>query len=966
MESPLVVILGAGRPFEGTEPSALTRTSDDRRVLDWLLEAFKRPLTDPEIHFVGGYRIEDVVEEYPNIHFSQNEEWAESGPVSSLFTAPLSPPRPVYVCYADTVFDDTAVETLDGTTAVAVDTGWMERYTDRSEESLERAEKVKLANGLVSAMGADSAVDEADAEFTGLFRLSPDDLEIAMTLWEDGHIGPEADIPELLQALLTAGVEIDAVDIGGGWAELETAEDLSRFVLDTKANTLRRLRSMVSRSTILDQITFTVSEWMDNPDDVCARIDASFDCKSVIVRSSTLVEDGWDQSNAGRFESVLDVPVDDVAALTDAIEQVIDSYTDDDQANQVLVQPMVKDIDQSGVVMTRSPGTGSPYYVVNYDATTTSTESVTDGAGEHIQTAVINKQSLESINGSSIPVSDTSLIQYPTDLRLDALLPAIEEIEGLVGYDGLDVEFAIDDDGGVYILQVRPMTIDPTDDTATDAEIGETVARARREFTDSQVAQPGLLGEQTIYGVMPDWNPAEIIGRQPRRLATSLYQYLVMDDIWARQRAEYGYRDVRPHPLMKQFAGQPYVDVRADFNSFIPQSIPDDLARRLVEYYLTCLREHPELHDKVEFEILLTCLPFDYERQIAPLVDYGFTESELEPLREGLREVTRTAYDRIDDDMAEIRRLESRYDRLVDSDLPPLQMVYHLLEDCQRLGTLPFAHLARTAFVATSLLRSLERIGVITEAQRRDFQNSLDTVARQLERDGHRVHNGDLGWEQFVDRYGHLRPGTYEIASPAYAHNPEEFLSPIVETNEEFTDPPDPTTVWDEKTNADVEAELDRIGLPPDAAAFTSFLADAIEGREYAKFVFSRNLSEALERIAAFGEENGFSRADLSHVSVESFFELARTHPPSNVSSWLETRVREGRRRHTITQAVELPPLLFEDTDFDVFERPAREPNFVTNDTVRGETIPLDDVDVEDVDLDGKIVLIEQADPGYD
>ena len=71
---------------------------------------------------------------------------------------------------------------------------------------------------------------------------------------------------------------------------------------------------------------------------------------------------------------------------------------------------------------------------------------------------------------------------------------------------------------------------------------------------------------------MPDWNPAEIIGTKPYSLSFDLYRYLITDEVWATQRAEYGYRDVRPHPLLVSFSGHPYVDVRASFNSFIPNS----------------------------------------------------------------------------------------------------------------------------------------------------------------------------------------------------------------------------------------------------------------------------------------------------------------------------------------------------------------------------------------------------------
>lgn len=966
MESPLVVILGAGRPFAGTDPSALIRTSGDQRVLDWLLDAFDGALTDPEFHFVGGYRMDDVIDAYPDIHFSQNEAWETTGPVASLFTAPLPTDRPVYVCYADTVFESSAVAALDGTTTIAVDRSWQTRYHDRSAESLDRAEKVRIENGQVADAGTDLAVEDADAEFTGLLRLAPTAVECARSLWESRTLTDDAGLPALLRAISATGIDVDAVDIGDDWAELDTEADLSRFVLDTKANTLRRLQSMVTESTILDQQTFTVGEWRADAARVSDDIAETFDGDAVIVRSSALDEDGWDESNAGRFESVLDVPSGNHEALADAIEQVVDSYHTDNPDNQVLVQPMIADVDQSGVVMTRTLETGSPYYVVNYDATTTSTESVTDGTGEHLQTAIVRK---DLATGESDELRGASRgPQYPDDLSLDALLGAVNELEELVGHDSLDVEFAIDTDENVYVLQTRPMTIDPAERTVDDEELFETLDQSRREFAASQQSPPTVFGDRTIYGVMPDWNPAEIIGRQPRQLAASLYRYLIMNETWATQRAEYGYRDVRPHPLMKSFAGQPYVDVRADFNSFIPASVPDDLAADLVEYYLSRLESHPEFHDKVEFDIVLTCLTFDYETQLEPLLDAGFTAAELAPFREGLQEITEEAFRRIEDDVdtAKIDELEERYGAIVDADLPPLKRAYYLLDDCRRLGTLPFAHLARTAFVATSLLRSLERIGVLTADQRSAFQNSLNTVAREFERDGDRVANGEMTWDAFVEKYGHLRPGTYEITSPAYSQNPEEYLRPIVETGSAPTAHPDPVDVWDEETKDDIEAELDRIGLPADADRFIDFLVAAIEGREHSKFVFSRNLSEALECLAAFGEAHGFTRDDLSHVSLEAFFDLALNHPPADVESWLDERVREGRAQYAMTASVELPPLLYDETDFLVFERPAREPNFVTSKSVTADVVELGDESVDPGDIDGTVVLIEQADPGYD
>ena len=52
---------------------------------------------------------------------------------------------------------------------------------------------------------------------------------------------------------------------------------------------------------------------------------------------------------------------------------------------------------------------------------------------------------------------------------------------------------------------------------------------------------------------MSDWNPAEIIGTRPKPFSLSLYRYLITDEVWAQQRHEYGYRDLRSHNLITVF-----------------------------------------------------------------------------------------------------------------------------------------------------------------------------------------------------------------------------------------------------------------------------------------------------------------------------------------------------------------------------------------------------------------------------
>ena len=72
----------------------------------------------------------------------------------------------------------------------------------------------------------------------------------------------------------------------------------------------------------------------------------------------------------------------------------------------------------------------------------------------------------------------------------------------------------------------------------------------------------------------------------------------------------------------------PYIDTRVDFNSWIPEELNNNLAEKLVNFYLDKLRKHPHLHDKIEFEIALTCFTFSAHQRLKELPNKIFTKKK--------------------------------------------------------------------------------------------------------------------------------------------------------------------------------------------------------------------------------------------------------------------------------------------------------------------------------------------------
>ena len=138
-------------------------------------------------------------------------------------------------------------------------------------------------------------------------------------------------------------------------------------------------------------------------------------------------------------------------------------------------------------------------------------------------------------------------------------------------------------------------------------------------------------------------NPAN--GIRPKQLAMSLYREIITDCIWAYQRDNYGYRNLRSFPLMVDFGGLPYIDVRVSFNSFVPAELEETISDKLVNYYMQRLAADPSKHDKVEFDIVFSCYTLDLPERIQVLREYDFSEEEIQAIIDALRNLTNQIID---------------------------------------------------------------------------------------------------------------------------------------------------------------------------------------------------------------------------------------------------------------------------------------------------------------------------------
>jgi len=714
---------------------------------------------------------------------------------------------------------------------------------------------------------------------------------------------------------------------------------MKKLKLLSKAKTLEDLQPIVKYSKVLDVFRFFATDYLEKKEVILKQLKDKFDT-NLIIRSSSSNEDNLQASNAGGFDSVLDVNINLIEDIDNAINQVILSYGDGlNSKDEVFIQPMLTNVNMSGVIFTADMDTLSSYYIVNYDESG-STCSVTSGESNNLKTFISLKEN-----------------KMVENKKLKELIKATKECEEIFNNKFLDIEFAFSGDE-LYILQVRAIVIQNKEDLSS-IDLSKSLNKLERKIEKLNAPHPNLLGDRTIFGVMPDWNPAEIIGIRPKRLALSLYKELITDETWAYQRDNYGYRNLRSHPLLVSFLGVPFIDVRISFNSFMPKTFDDKIATKLVNHYLDELSKNINHHDKVEFEIIYSCYYFGLENRLLKLKEFGFDDTELDNMKLSLLNLTNNIIDIKDGlykkDLVKVALLKDKFDDVVNSDLSLIDKIYWLIKDVKRYGTLPFAGVARAGFIAVQILKSLVDEKIITSKDYDTFLNSLNTVSKQLSTDINNLPKSD-----FLDTYGHLRPGTYDILSSRYDEAYDTYFTNVSTTVDENIN----IFEFSQEQKENIEKLILKNGLKTNFDDLMIFIKESIEGRESVKFVFTKHLSQILKYIEEFGKRFDFDKNELAFLDIQEIINLYATLDHRDVKDILKSDIEKNKEFYQYTKAIKLPSVIVNEADIYNFFLEDNEANFITLKRIKSIIIKEEDISLND--LKNKIICITSADPGYD
>lgn len=715
----------------------------------------------------------------------------------------------------------------------------------------------------------------------------------------------------------------------------------------SKANNLKFLQTKLKKSKIEKIYDFKVFEWENNQKNILEEISNRFKSK-IIIRSSATGEDSVYNSEAGNYESILNIHVKSKKKISSAINKIINSYKEKNnfnQNNQILIQEQASNVVMSGVVFTKTEDFGAPYYVINFDEGKF-TDTVTKGETSQVVKIFHDKSSKLS-------------------KKFEKLISSIKEIETIYRKFSLDIEFAISKSNEVIIFQVRPITFLRNKKQLTNSSIKMRIKSNQKKFDKiSNMYKQNF--KKIIFSDMADWNPSEIIGNNPNRLDYSLYNYLLLEFEWLEGRKILGYQQLDTKPLMYKFGNKPYIDLIASFESMIPDGLNNSLQRKLIKYYLEKIDKNHELHDKVEFEILFSCYDFTINERLKELKKAGFTNNEISELKKELIEFTNSIFKnflKISIECSNSIKKLSTNRKIILNNLQNSKKQYKdyffasekLLKDCKQNGTLQFSTMARIGFIASILLKSMIKCGYIDQSYYDNLMFSLETPLTNLKKKYELLLNDKISKKEFLEEFGHLRPGTYDITASRYDKNQSFF------ENIKFLDNSSMKKIPMKKHKIDFLKHKLKINWEE----FESFLKNSLIQREELKFEFTRNLSDSLECIAIGSNKIGFKREEIANLEIKSILKDLKKFSKEEIKKKWKKQIAKNISEKEINQYLVLPPIISSSKDFEVIQHYTSKPNFISRKKVTGKIIQIKKF-LNSEEIENNIVILENADPGYD
>lgn len=184
--------------------------------------------------------------------------------VETLFCAEKELNESVIVSYGDIIYQKNILKKLIDSPddfSVVIDKNWKNYWQIRFSNILDDVESLRLKDGYIMDIGQKpNSLDNIDGQYIGLMKFQHNALSTLKTFYhnskEQSKLGTNPLNPkipftksymtDLLQGLIHNGQNIKAIEINGGWLELDTLNDFEIYQKLYAQNSLKEFFNLES------------------------------------------------------------------------------------------------------------------------------------------------------------------------------------------------------------------------------------------------------------------------------------------------------------------------------------------------------------------------------------------------------------------------------------------------------------------------------------------------------------------------------------------------------------------------------------------------------------------------------------------------------------------------------------------------------------------------------------------------
>ena len=635
--------------------------------------------------------------------------------------------------------------------------------------------------------------------------------------------------------------------------------------------------------------------------------------QKIMIRSNSSSEDKEYSSSAGKYLSIGPIERNDLETIKKSWEMVVDSYEEQDNQS-VIFQNYIENAKSVSVLTSYKVGSDSAYrtFSTYYGS---ETDAITSGKYSEINNFFMHR---------SFDILPKKYEKYNVYLKI------ITQLEDLFKNKQLDIEMVLDKNNSPQLLQVRPLMGKKLNKESIFEE-KDVIDRNLKNYKKLNKTTADRFGTNQIYSNMSDMNPAEMIGKKPDNIAFGLYKFMFTDTTWNIQRGEFGYRKYSGGKLMELFNNVAYINVNHSLNSFLTRNLQKESCEEIINYQLNKLKENPHLHDSIEFDISRSSYVFDTVEEFSKEYKNIISPSEIIKWHNDLIQIDTQNKSTLEKNKKIILSTFSKLDKSFEySKKENIKLIRDTM-------ALPFTHHSRLGFVYFAQLNSLLEKEVISEDQKKLLLLSVNSISTKMKADAYEVKIGKKTLEGFLDVYGHIRAGNYNLLSSNLKNN-LNFTESLINNSEQ----PLEDNILPKDIYTNIEEYFTINEIPLKASAWIDMFQEGISTRENSKFYYTKGIDGILNEIS---EKNTSDRELFDLLDIE----------------FNEENTSDMRLKNVL-----MPDLITSNEDFYFYEEMSKNGNYIGQGTVIGDVLLIDNEANRPNNLENKIVVIPAADPGWD